>query len=106
MLKAQLLRRFVGLFALGLLFVASPSRLHSQTPSDALFFFKNYFVTGDYVVGGVGLRGLGQTVPDPCLLSDPNKKRTCPERGGGSYAVGTINIGGTGPNGSPKKGGA
>ncbi len=24
-----------------------------------LTFFKNYFVTGDYVVGGVGLRGLG-----------------------------------------------
>ena len=36
--------------------------------------FKNYFVTGDYVVGGVGLRGLGDgtgfatgtiTIPDP-----------------------------------------
>ena len=25
----------------------------------ALTFFKNYFVTGDYVVGGVGLRGQG-----------------------------------------------
>src|SRR5215472_5250803 len=39
-----------------------------------LSFFKNYFVTGDYVVGGVGLRGLGDgtgfatgtiTIPDP-----------------------------------------
>ena len=30
----------------------------AQTP-DALTFFKNYFVTGDYVVGGVGLRGRG-----------------------------------------------
>src|SRR4029453_17003152 len=30
---------------------------HAQT--DALSFFKNYFITGDYVVGGVGLRGLG-----------------------------------------------
>ena len=24
---------------------------------DTLKFFKNYFVTGDYVVGGIGLRG-------------------------------------------------
>jgi VCBS repeat-containing protein len=29
-------------------------------PSPPLQFFKNYFVTGDYVVGGVGLRGLGE----------------------------------------------
>src|SRR5690242_15357513 len=29
----------------------------AQQPS--LNFFKNYFVTGDYIVGGVGLRGLG-----------------------------------------------
>ncbi len=28
-------------------------------PADALKFFKNYFVTGSYVVGGVGLRGKG-----------------------------------------------
>jgi len=51
---------------------------------DALSFFKNYFVTGDYVVGGVGLRGLG--VYSPSL--------------GGNYATGIINIGGAGPNGS------
>jgi len=30
---------------------------HAQ--ADALSFFKNYFVTGDYAVGSVGLRGLG-----------------------------------------------
>ena len=30
----------------------------AQTP-DALGFFKNYFITGDYAVGGVGLRNLG-----------------------------------------------
>src|SRR5438094_4386337 len=30
-----------------------------QAPSNALAFFKNYFVAGDYVVGGVGLRGKG-----------------------------------------------
>src|SRR6267142_4135667 len=51
---------------------------------DALKYFKNYFVTGDYVVGGVGLRGTG--VYSPSL--------------GGSFATGTINIGGAGPNGS------
>lgn len=32
--------------------------LSAQAP-DALTFFKNYFITGDYVVGGVGLRGQG-----------------------------------------------
>ena len=30
----------------------------AQAP-DALQFFKNYFITGDYAVGGIGLRGLG-----------------------------------------------
>ena len=48
-----------------LLFVTSLALLtqagsapRAQTP-DALTFFKNFFVTGDYVVGGVGLRGRG-----------------------------------------------
>ena len=31
----------------------------AQTGTPPLNFFNNYFVTGDYVVGGVGLRGLG-----------------------------------------------
>ena len=31
----------------------------APAPPDALRFFKNYFVTGDYVVGGIGLRGTG-----------------------------------------------
>jgi len=31
----------------------------AQTSSTPLTFSNNYFVTGDYVVGGVGLRGLG-----------------------------------------------
>src|SRR6266571_2085264 len=38
---------FVSLFA------------QSGQAADALQFFKNYFVTGDYVVGGVGIRGTG-----------------------------------------------
>jgi hypothetical protein len=32
---------------------------HAQNGVNPLNLFKNYFVTGDYVVGGVGLRGLG-----------------------------------------------
>jgi hypothetical protein len=28
--------------------------------ADALKFFKNYFVTGDYAIGGTGLQGLGK----------------------------------------------
>src|SRR5690348_15674201 len=41
-----------------------------QAAGQSLQPFKNYFVTGDYVVGGVGLRGLGS----------------------GGFATGTINI--------------
>lgn len=36
----------------------SEAPVRAQT-ADALGFFKNYFITGDYVVGGVGLRGSG-----------------------------------------------
>ena len=31
--------------------------VQQASAGDALNFFKNYFVTGDYVAGGVGLRG-------------------------------------------------
>ena len=31
----------------------------AAAPGDALSFFKNFFVTGDYVVAGVSLRGTG-----------------------------------------------
>src|SRR5262245_1259996 len=51
-----------GLIALS--FVALLTQVgHGQSspPPDALGFFKNYFITGDYVVGGVGLRGFGGT---------------------------------------------
>ena len=43
-----------------------------------LALFKNYFVTGDYVVGGVGLRGQGT----PLIVSG----------GVGSYATGVIHM--------------
>ena len=43
----------------------------AQAPNPPLSFFKNYLVTGDYAVGGVGLRGLGD---------------------GSGFATGTINI--------------
>src|ERR1700760_4989787 len=32
---------------------------HSPPPPPKLSFFKNYFVTGDYVAAGVGLKGKG-----------------------------------------------
>jgi hypothetical protein len=47
--------------------VAALIALHGSGPvsaqgsSGSFHFFKNYFVTGDYVVGGVGLRGSGGT---------------------------------------------
>src|SRR6185369_8470868 len=42
-------------------FAQSPQQLPlpRPLPSDSLTFFKNYFVTGDYVARGVTLRGLG-----------------------------------------------
>jgi hypothetical protein len=46
----------VAILLAGLLHAVTPAQ---QPPPDALKFFKNYFVTGDYAVGGVGLRGRG-----------------------------------------------
>jgi hypothetical protein len=60
--------------ALGLLLVFGFAQTASAQSSNQLTLSNNYFVTGDYVVGGVGLRGLGDatgfangniTVPDP-----------------------------------------
>jgi hypothetical protein len=45
----------IGVF---LLFAEQPG-LGQAPPPDALKFFKNYFVTGDYVSAGVNLRGTG-----------------------------------------------
>jgi hypothetical protein len=41
-----------------LLLLRGATPMSAQAP-DALTFFKNYFITGDYVVGGVGLRDQG-----------------------------------------------
>jgi hypothetical protein len=47
---------FLAIVIAGLLNAVVPAQTQ---PPDTLRFFKNYFVTGDYVVGGVGLRGQG-----------------------------------------------
>ena len=41
------------------LLLLSPVVAPASAQTDALSFYKNYFVTGDYAVAGVGLRGLG-----------------------------------------------
>src|SRR5262245_20050852 len=51
---------------------------------DALKFFKNYFVTGDYVVGGVALRGQGV----------PNATAQNTSGGVATFATGTIHMSG------------
>src|SRR5215469_3901072 len=61
-------------FGFMLLFGFSLTAL-AQAPKPPLTFFKNYIVTGDVVVGGVGLRGLGDAT---------------------GFATGTINIPDTG----------
>ena len=58
--------------------------IQSGQAADALNFFKNYFVTGDYVVGGIGLRGLGVSSPGTQAITG----------GVGSYATGVIHISG------------
>ncbi|HYL38693.1 MAG TPA: hypothetical protein VEV17_22440, partial [Bryobacteraceae bacterium] len=55
------LRRQVMLVVLAIL------ALEPGQAADALKFFKNYFVTGDYAVNGVGLRALG--VNDPATAA-------------------------------------
>src|SRR6185369_14961500 len=42
-----------------LVLCAMPAQSQSTGYPDTLQFFKNYFVTGDYAVAGVGLRGTG-----------------------------------------------
>src|SRR4029079_18454812 len=50
---------------------------------DALSLFKNYFVTGDYVVGGVGVRGQGAKDPAAKAITGTSNNL---------YATGTIQI--------------
>jgi hypothetical protein len=79
-LSARPLVKATVALGLLLLFGFLPTGL-AQTPAPPLNFFKNYFVTGDYVVGGVGLRGLGDatgfatgTINLPDTANYPNAK--------------------------------
>src|SRR5215469_14889197 len=49
----------LGMSTVVLLFVLIASAQFGFAQNSALNFGNNYFVTGDYVVAGVGLRGLG-----------------------------------------------
>ncbi|HEY7290006.1 MAG TPA: Ig-like domain-containing protein [Vicinamibacterales bacterium] len=62
------LTKAIAVLSLILALASTQSDSHAQT-SDALRFFKNYFITGDYVVGGVGLRGLGGASGKPGIAS-------------------------------------
>ena len=55
-MKRVLLAVFTGLA----LFQQGSSMLQAQASTPPLNFFKNYFLTGDYAVQGIGLRGAGQ----------------------------------------------
>ena len=62
------LRTSVALLCLGIaLLLTQP--VQTQAPSNALNFFNNYFLTGDYVVAGVGLRGLGGVNGSPAGIA-------------------------------------
>jgi hypothetical protein len=60
--------------------------VQSGQAADALKFFKNYFVTGDYAVAGVGIRGTGGNAA-PAVLAPTNIV----------YATGTIQMSGVPP---------
>ncbi len=53
------MRRLLLAVAIGAL-VMCPGAVGTSAQADALGFFKNYFLTGDYVVGGIGLNTTGQ----------------------------------------------
>src|SRR5262245_19661928 len=57
------------LLCLGIVLVNS-QRVRTADPQDALRFFRNYFITGDYVVGGVGLRTIDGTADDEDGVAD------------------------------------
>jgi hypothetical protein len=81
-ISTALLRRSTASFAvIALLLLQQTGQVRADVPppDGPLTIFKNYPVTGDFVVGGIGLRGLG--VPDPEL---DNQK----------FASGTISMSG------------
>ena len=68
------LSKYAVLFSIGFIDFSGQA---AHAADDALGYFKNYFVTGDYVLGGVGnMRGTG----------------SFSESLDGSFATGTINI--------------
>ena len=71
-------------FALAVIFAGLTMTAGSARAADALKFFKNYFITGDYVVGGVGLRGQGA----------PQAETQAITGGVDSYASGVIHMNG------------
>ena len=80
------LKKLAVIISLGfLLLFAQPGR--AQT--NALQFYKSHFVTGDYVVGGKGLRGQGVLDTATQVITGSTMDH---------YATGTININGVPPN--------
>jgi hypothetical protein len=73
--------RWSALLSVGFLLLVSAQ---SASADDALKFFKNYFVTGDYVVGGAALRGLGT----------PNSSTQAITGGVSSYASAVVHMSG------------
>src|SRR5260221_13712057 len=69
---AGVLRRSVALFLMGIALLLAQPGGQAQAGGSALNFFKNYFVTGDYVVAGVGLRGQGVLDPPSGQMIAPN----------------------------------
>ncbi|MBZ5643476.1 MAG: hypothetical protein LAO19_12000 [Acidobacteriia bacterium] len=67
-----------------LLFTSFLLPVQRASAGDALNFFKNYFVTGDYAVGGIGIRGQGVT----------NTATQTITGGVSSYATGVIHMSG------------
>ena len=65
------LLRALALFCVMVPLLMTEPKAQTQAP-DALKFFKNFFLTGDYVVAGVGLRGLGGLNGSPAGLATGN----------------------------------
>ena len=84
--RKGLLKRPTVILFLGFLSLFAQS---VQATDNALKFYKSYFVTGDYVVGGVGLRGQG-------VRDTQTKTRTGTNMD--YYATGTIAINGVPTN--------